>query len=137
MLLRLGHNTLVCRNHQQHEIHPHHSGNHVVDKPLMPGNVNDADAVPTWKVKISKSKVNGNSPSLLLLPAVRIPSRQSLDQRGLPMVNMTGRTNDYIFHILTLLLSQTLSDLSVKLFRLLHHRPAIRLISSNTSSSLN
>ena len=100
MLLRLRHDAFIRGDHQQHQIHTYYSGNHIVDESLMPRYINNSHTVSARKVKISESQVNSDPPSLLFLPAVRIPSRQRLDQRRLPVIDMACRTNNYILHIL-------------------------------------
>ena len=43
----LRHNAFIgCHNHKHH-VHPHHTGNHLLDKLFMPGNINDPAAKST------------------------------------------------------------------------------------------
>lgn len=80
MLPGLGHDAFVRGNDQQNHIHSYHACHHIIDESLMPRNIYDAGPVSAWQVKVGKSQVNGDSPSLFLFPPVRIPSGQRFDR---------------------------------------------------------
>ena len=79
MLPGLWHDAFVRGNDQQNHIHTYHACHHIIDESFMARNIYDAGTVSAWQVKIGKSQINGNSPSLLLFPPVRIPPGQRLD----------------------------------------------------------
>ena len=41
MLARLWHDALVCRNHEEREVDAPNAGKHVLDEPLVAGNINN------------------------------------------------------------------------------------------------
>ncbi len=74
MLTGLGHDTLISRDHQGHQINPRRPRYHVADKALMARHIDDAQTMTTGQVEEGKAQLDGNSPSLLLLEAIGIDS---------------------------------------------------------------
>ena len=66
----------VGGNHQQHQINPTHSRQHVADEALVAGNIDESQpqrrAVSRGQVKIREAEVNRDPPTLLLRQAVRV-----------------------------------------------------------------
>ncbi len=99
MFPRLRHDPFVRRDHQKHQVHAHHARNHIINEAFMPRNVDNPDTVAARKIKIREPQVYRNPSPLFFLPAVRIPSRQRLDQRRLAVIDMSRSTNNDILHI--------------------------------------
>ena len=95
MLPRLRHDPFVrCHDHQR-DVDSSGTGKHVLNEPLVARHVHDADLVARRHVEPGKAEVNRHSPALLFAEPVRIDAREALNERRLPMVDMTGGSNDF------------------------------------------
>src|ERR1700722_8766518 len=56
----------------------------------MPGNINKTQTQVRVQVEGRKTQIDGNSAPLLFLQAIRIDSGETLDQRGLAMIDVAG-----------------------------------------------
>ncbi len=90
MLLGLWHPALVGGYHEQGDVDCLDPGEHVLDEPLVAGHVDERHLRPTGERRPGKAEIDGEPSSLLLGPAVGITPGQSVDQRRLAMVDMTG-----------------------------------------------
>ena len=68
----------------------------------MPRNVNNTQALATWKVKPGKAQFYSNSAELFLLKAIGVYAGQGLDQAGLAMVDVACRAQNNLFQRSTL-----------------------------------
>ena len=84
MLARLRHHAFVGRHHQQQHVHPSRAGQHVVQKPLVPGNVDDAGLQAVVEHESRESEIERHAAQALFDPAVRVGSGQRRDQADLP-----------------------------------------------------
>jgi predicted Fe-Mo cluster-binding NifX family protein len=60
-------------------------------------NVHEAKA-NTVQIQKGESKVNRDPPAFLILEAVGMSARQSLDEGGLAVIDMAGGTDDDVLH---------------------------------------
>ena len=65
-LAGLGHHALVRCDDEQRQVDPADSGQHVLDEPLVAGNVHDADLAPTGQRHPREAQVDRHLPLLLL-----------------------------------------------------------------------
>ena len=99
MLSGLRHDSLVRRDHKEHQIHPCHAGSHIPDKLLMSRDVDDPCPLPVRQVKPRKAQINGDTPAFFFLQPVRISPGQGADQCCLPMIDMSCGSNDHMAHL--------------------------------------
>ena len=102
MLAGLRLDGFVGGNHQQDKIDATHSGQHVANKALVSGNVDKTQsqsfAAGQRQFQMRKADINGDAAALFFLQAVGIDAGKSLDQRGLPMIDVPGGADDDGFH---------------------------------------
>ena len=91
----LGHNAFVGSHDEQRQIDAPDSGQHVLDEALVPRYVDYADFTAAGQRHPGKAQVDRHLPLLLFREPVGIYVGQSLDQRGLPVVNVAGGA-DYV-----------------------------------------
>ena len=88
VLACLWHYRFVGGDHQQREIDPADSGEHVVDESLVSGHVDDADLAAGRQFKPREAEVYRQPALLLLGEPVGVDSGERLDERRLPVVDM-------------------------------------------------
>src|SRR2546430_17476415 len=71
-------------------IHAVDTGEHVLEKALVSGHVDDSDPASAGQLQIGEAEVDGHATALLLLEPVGIDVGQGFDQRRFAMVDMTG-----------------------------------------------
>ena len=64
-------------------------------------------ADPARQLQVGKTKLDSDSVCLFLLEAISVNAGQRLDQRGLAMVDMSGRAEDEVFHLYRLIFLAT------------------------------
>ena len=94
----LRHDGLVGRHHQQHRIDSSNAGQHILDEALVAGNVHEAHSQPVAELQAGKAQIDGDPPLLFLFEAVRIHSRQHLDQGAFAMIDMARRPHYNVLH---------------------------------------
>jgi hypothetical protein len=62
------------------------------------GDVNKSES-NALEIQEGKPEVNRNAAALFFFQAIRIGSRESLDQSGFAMVDMPGGANDHMFNV--------------------------------------
>ena len=80
MLLGLGHHPIVRGNGKQHQVYALGAGQHIADKTLVTGHINDPDPLAVGQIQIGKAEINGDAPFLFLFEPVGIVPGQSLEQ---------------------------------------------------------
>ena len=102
MLARLRFYAFIGRDHQQDDVDAANAGQHVAHKALVPGHIDESQpqllAGLGCQFQVGKTEIDGNAPPLLFFQPVGIDAGKRLHQRGLAMIDMTGRANDYGFH---------------------------------------
>src|SRR5881275_2110217 len=95
VLARLGHDRVVCGHHQYGKIDPRRTGEHVFDKSLMPGHVDDAE--PKGRhIEDSEADIDGDAPRLFFGQTVAVDTGESLDQGRRAMIDVAGRAEDEV-----------------------------------------
>jgi hypothetical protein len=94
MLARLGHDALVRRHDQEDEIDAGRAGEHVLDEALVPGHVDDRDALPGGKRQVGEAEIDRDPALLLLLEPVGVDAGQPPDERGFPVVDVARGAED-------------------------------------------
>jgi hypothetical protein len=95
MLEGLRHHAVIGSHHQQRMVHIADAGQHVPDEALMARYVDEADDPAFWQRQISEAKVDREAARLLFRQAVGIDAGERAHQRGLAMVDMSGRRDDH------------------------------------------
>ena len=94
---------LVSRDHQQDNIDAADAGQHVADKALVAGHIDETDAngVATGadQIEVGEAEIDGDAAPLLLGQPVGIDAGKGAYQRTLAMVDMTCGPNDDSLHI--------------------------------------
>ena len=94
VLLRLRLPALVGRHHEDGGVDGADACQHVADEPLVTRDVDDPHLPARRQLQPGEAQVNGETPTLLLLEAVRVDAGQRLDERALAVVDVTGCRND-------------------------------------------
>src|SRR5262249_30974982 len=76
-------------------IHIADTGQHVLDEALMAGDVDEAGDPAVRQRHIGKAEVDGEAARPLLRKAVGVDTGESAHQRGLAVVDVSGRRNDH------------------------------------------
>lgn len=90
MLFRLRHDAFIGGDHEERDVDSGRPGEHVADKPLVPGHIDDAGLDLIAQRERCKPEVDGYAATLLFLPAVAINPRQRFDEGRLPMIDVAG-----------------------------------------------
>ncbi len=98
VLAGLRHHPFIGGNHQRDEIDTADPGQHVFDKSLMSGNIDDAKVDIVIEEQRREAQFNGNTALLLFFQAIRVDPGQRLDQTGFTMVDMARCAKDDLFH---------------------------------------
>src|SRR5207248_634182 len=102
VLARLRFDPFVGSNHQQHHINPANASQHVSYKTFMARNIHkpEPELLTAWirKFEMCKSQINRDPPALLFRQPIGINPGQSLDERGLPVINVPSGTDDDGLH---------------------------------------
>ena len=93
MLAGLRHHPLVGGDDQQHDADAAEAGERVVQEPFVAGDVDEAD-LEVAALEVGEAEVDRDPARLLLGPAVAVDAGQRLDQRGLAVVDVSGRADD-------------------------------------------
>src|SRR5436309_1192586 len=90
MLLRLRHDSLVGRDHEEGDVDARRSREHVADKPLVPWDASDARLDLVAERQRGEAQVDRDPAALLLLPSVGVDSGEGLYERRLAVVDVAG-----------------------------------------------
>jgi len=84
-VLRL--NGFVGGDNHQHQIDSAHAGQHIANKTLVAGNVDEAEAdflaAGSREFQMREAEIDGNTASLLFFQTICINAGEGFDQRGL------------------------------------------------------
>jgi len=97
----LGHDALISGDHQHDKVHAADAGHHGTDELFVTRHIHDPELDAPRQFQMGKAQLDGDAAGLLLLESIGIDASQGLDQRGLAVVNMSGRAEDQVFHALT------------------------------------
>ena len=90
MLARLRHDALVGGDHEQHQVHAAHAGQHVLHESFMTRHIDQAHAHSGRRDQRREAQVNRDPALLLLGQPVGVHAGQPADERGLAMINVAG-----------------------------------------------
>ena len=94
MLDGLRPHAFVRRDDEQQHVHPGRAREHVVQKALVPGHVDDPRLDAVVEAQVRETEVERHPAQALFDPAIGIGPRQRADQRRLPVVDVTGGADD-------------------------------------------
>ncbi len=97
VLARLRHDRVVGRDHQHGQVDTGGPGQHVLDKTLVAGNIDNAQP-EGGQLQVSEANVNGDAAGFFFGQAVAVNAGQGLDQRGLAVVDVPGGAQDQVGH---------------------------------------
>src|SRR5215469_10189861 len=95
MLGGLRHDPVVCGNDQEREIDPCRTGEHIVDEALVPRHVDEAQHRTIWRRQIGKPQIDRDASRLFFFQTVGINAGERPYQRGLSVIDVTGRSYDH------------------------------------------
>ncbi len=95
---RLRHDALVGRDDHDDKIDPRGPRDHVLHEFFTPRNIDDADPLVAVQVKGRKTQLNRDPPLLFLLETIGVHAGQRPDQGRFPMIHMSGRAENDMFH---------------------------------------
>ena len=93
MFPSLRHHRFIGGDHQQRDVDAADARQHIVDEPLMSRHVDDADLAARRQPKPREAQVNGKPALFFFGESVRVDPRQRLDERRLPMINVSRCAN--------------------------------------------
>src|SRR5690348_7150387 len=102
MLAGLRLDGFVSGDHHQYQIDAAHAGQHVADKTLVTGDVDETKpdffTAGRGELQVSEAEIDGDAAALLFLEAVGVNAGKGLDQRGLAVVDVSGGAEDDMLH---------------------------------------
>ena len=98
MFSGLRHEAFICCDNQQGKVDTAGTCQHVFNKFFVSRHVDDTGFFSIRKIQISKAQLDGDTALLFFLDAVGFDSGQSFDEGGFAVVNVTGSSNNNIFH---------------------------------------
>ncbi len=103
VLARLGLDGLVGRDHQQDNIDTADAGQHVANKALVAGHIDETDAnglaAGSDQIEVGEAEIDGDAAPLLLGQPVGIDAGKRPHQRTLAVIDMARSPNDDSLHI--------------------------------------
>ncbi len=94
MLERLRHNAFVDIHDEQQQLHAGSTGEHVVQEFLVARHVDDSGLDAVVEAQVREAEIERHAALAFLGPAVGVRSRQGLDQRRLPVIDVPRRPDD-------------------------------------------
>jgi hypothetical protein len=94
VLAGLGHDALVGRHHQQHQIEAGRAGHHRADESLVAGHVDHRDPRAAGQIEVREAQLGGDAARLLDRQPIGVDAGQRVDQRGLAVVDVAGGADD-------------------------------------------
>ena len=98
VLARLGHDPFVGGNDEKNHVDAGGAGHHVLDEFLVARHIDDSEGIAVFEGKGSKAQFDRDPPLLLLLQPVRVHAGEGLDERSLPVIDMTCRAQNNVLH---------------------------------------
>ena len=103
MFAGLRHDAVVGRDDEQGEVDAGRPGEHVLDEPLVPRHVHDAQRRRVAEVEVGEPDVDGDAAGLLFGQAVAVDAGEGLDERRLAVVDVAGGAQYDLFQSVALL----------------------------------
>ena len=102
MLAGLRLDGFVGGDDEQDQVDASDASQHIADEALMAGDVDESQVkrilVGGTNIHVGEAEIDRDSAALFFLEAVGVDAGESLDQRGLPVIDMPGRADDDGFH---------------------------------------
>src|ERR1700730_13531389 len=98
MLASLRLDRFIGGNDEEDQINSTHSGEHVANKFFVTGNIDKTES-HAFEIQKSKPQVNRDPAALFFFQSVRVGAGESLDQRGLAMIDVSCRTDNYMLDV--------------------------------------
>ncbi len=96
VLAALRHGAVIGRDDHQRVLHGRHARDHVVDEPVVPGHVDEADGIRVVvAADVRESKIDGEPAAFLFFEAVGVLTRQAAHQARFAMVDVPRKGNDH------------------------------------------
>jgi hypothetical protein len=95
MFTRLRHDGIIRRHNEHHKVDPRGAGQHILDETFVAGNVHDPQA-ELAEIERGKADFDGDPAGLFLRQTIAVNPRESLDERGLAVIDMPSRTKDQV-----------------------------------------
>ena len=94
MFSRLGGNTFIGSNHQQHSVNPAYTSQHIANEVAVTRCIHNADLFSVWQLKSRKTEFNCHFPFDFLFEAIGMHSGEGYNQCGFAVINVAGSPND-------------------------------------------
>jgi hypothetical protein len=94
MLERLRHDAFIGVHDEQQQLHARGAREHVVQEALVAGHVHDAALDSVLEAQVCEPEIERHAALVLFDPAIGVRSGEGRDERGLPMVDVSGRSNN-------------------------------------------
>ena len=94
MFFGLRHDAVVGGDGEQHEIDAVRAGEHVLDKSLVAGHVDDARRSTVGQIEMSKTEIDGDAALFFFLEPVGVGAGERFDQAGFTVIDVAGGADD-------------------------------------------
>ena len=101
MLERLRHDAFVGVHDEQQQLHARGAGEHVVQEALVAGHVDDAALDSVVEAQVREPEIERHAALALFDPAIGVRSGERRDERGLPVIDVSRRSDDVHVRVLT------------------------------------
>src|SRR5262245_61172242 len=98
MLASLRHYRLIGRNHQHNQVQAMRAGQHILNEPLVPGDIDETDA-NVVDGQVGEADIDRDPALLFLLEPIGVDPGQRFDQASLPVIDMPRSSYDYVLHL--------------------------------------
>ena len=96
VLSRLGHDGLVRRDHEQYHVDAAHARQHVLHEALVTRHIDEPKPNTRRDIEAREAQVDRDASALLLLPPVRVGSREGAYERGLAVIDVSAGADDHV-----------------------------------------
>ena len=94
MLFGLRHDAVVGGDGEEHEIDAVGAGEHVLDKALVAGHVDDARRSAVGQIEMGETEIDGDAALFFFFEPVGVVAGERFDQAGFAVVDMAGGADD-------------------------------------------
>ena len=99
VLAGLGHDALVRRDDEHHEVDAARARRHRADEPLVAGDVHDARHGAVGQRQVREAELDRDPAPLLLAEPVGVDPGERADERGLAVIDVPGGADDDALHV--------------------------------------
>ena len=94
VLAGLGHDALIGGDHEQGEVDAADAGEHVLDKALVAGDVDDRDFASAGQCGPGEAEIDREAAGFFFFPAIGVDAAERQDQGALAVVDVPGGADD-------------------------------------------